>query len=305
MRRLLEVLDDVGAEVGLRGPVADSLGGLLLDHLLHGDLLGRGDVLGAGQAQALHPVEDDVAPGLRLLGVEHRVVGGRLLDDAGEQGGLAQVELRRADTEVVERGRLDAVGLVAVVDEVEVALEDLVLGEVLLDVQRVLQLLELARVGLVDGGLRGVLVAPLQRVLLEGDLHELLGERRGALHVAALQVGDQRPAEAADVEAAVLVEARVLDRDLRVLHVLVDLLQRHDDAVLVVRVGDQLPVGIEDAGLLGQRRHGELARQVVEEADPALGRLARGADRRDREPSHQQPGHRAEHDEAKQEPEHG
>ena len=38
---------------------------------------------------------------------------------------------------------------------------------------------------------------------------------------------------------------------------------------------------------------------------PPLAAWPGGADRRDGEPGHQQPGHRAQHDEAEQEPEHG
>ena len=65
------------------------------------------------------------------------------------------------------------------------------------------------------------------------------------------------------------------------------------------------PTAHQPRRLLGQRRDGELARQVVEEVDPTLGHLTGRTDRRDGEPSHQQPGHRAEHDETEQEPKHG
>jgi hypothetical protein len=238
------------------------------------------------------------------LGLQHRVERRGLLDDAGEQGGLAEVELGGGDAEVVLGRSLDAVGLVAVVHEVEVALENLLLGEVLLDVQGVLEFLELAGVGLLDRSGGGILVPVAQRAVLQRDLDVLLREGRRSLGVAALEVGDHGPAEAAHVEAVVLVEARVLDGQLRVLHVLRDLRQRHDDAVLVVRVGDHLAVGVEDARLLRQRRDRELARQVVEDPDATLGHLTGGPDRRDRQPSHQQPGNRAEHDETEKQSEH-
>ena len=55
---------------------------------------------------------------------------------------------------------------------------------------------------------------------LEGVLDELLGDRRGALRGAVAEdVLDQGAADALEVDAAVLVEARVLDRDHGVLDV--------------------------------------------------------------------------------------
>ena len=101
-----------------------------------------------------------------------------------------------------------------------------------------------------------------------------------------------------------LVEAAVLDRDLRVLHVLGDLLQRDDDAVLVVRGGDQPAVGVEILRLLGQRRDGELARQGVEQLDAGLGGAARGAHRRDHQTSGEQAHHHRRGDEGAQQAEH-
>src|SRR4029077_19317487 len=54
-------------------------------------------------------------------------------------------------------------------------------------------------------------------------LDELLGDRRTALHRAAVRdVGPDRAGHAAEVDAAVLVEALVLDRNDRVLHPRVD-----------------------------------------------------------------------------------
>ena len=48
--------------------------------------------------------------------------------------------------------------------------------------------------------------------------------------------------------------------------------ERDVDAVLVVERGDQVAVAVDDAGLLGQRLHGELGGQVVH----AAGHVARG-----------------------------
>ena len=68
-----------------------------------------------------------------------------------------------------------------------------------------------------------------------------------------------------------LIETAVLDGDLGLSHDRGDLGERHDDAVLVVRGGDQRAVAGQDAGLLGQRVLGELAGQRVKDADPLAG----------------------------------
>ena len=188
-RLLLEPGDDVVAEVGVGRGGAGVLRGGDVELDLGG--LGRGPLLVADQPQLVHPVQDDVAPGQGGLGEVHRVGGARALGQAGQQGGLGQGEGGGADPEVVPRGGLDAVGLVAVVGEVEVALEDLVLGQLLLEGDRVLELLQLAAVAgqplARDGRLRGGLVVVAQGVLLQGELDVLLGQRRGALGVAAAQ----------------------------------------------------------------------------------------------------------------------
>ena len=109
--------------------------------------------------------------------------------------------------EVDARGGLDAVGALAEVHGVQVLGEDLLLGPLALELvgeRRLLQLLEERAVLLRD-----------QRVL-----DELLGDRRGALRGAlAAHVLPQRARDALVVDALVLVEALVLDRDHGVLDV--------------------------------------------------------------------------------------
>ena len=77
-------------------------------------------------------------------GVLGRVVAARALDQAGEHRGLRKRQLVGRGVEVVVGGRLDAVRAVAEVGDVEVVLEDLVLGVVVLDPDGVAQLEELA-----------------------------------------------------------------------------------------------------------------------------------------------------------------
>ena len=106
-------------------------------------------------------------------------------------------------------------------------------------------------------------------------LRELLGERRPALgHATGLDVLDEGARDALPVDRAVLPEALVLDRDGRVLHQPVDLVERHGLAVLEARdARDQLvdarllrAVALVDLGVLAER-HGRHVRELVERAD--------------------------------------
>ena len=149
-----------------------------------------------------------------------RVERARGGDHRGQQRGLVRLQDRRAGRlvlaaaaaavvvvgEVGPRRRLDAVGAVAEVDLVEVVAEDLLLGPPAREVVRERGLAELLEDrALVLGG--------------ERELHELLRDRRGALQrLAGGDVLDGRAGDAAQVDAAVGVEAAVLDRDDRVLH---------------------------------------------------------------------------------------
>ena len=137
--------------------------------------------------------------------------------------------------EEAERGGLDAVVAVAEVGLVEVQREDLVLRVRALDQQRRERFLDLARVGLL----------PVQ----EAHARELLGDRAAALPARARPgVGQHRRADAHDVDAVVLVEPLVLDRDDRLADVARHLLERHLDALLLEDREHRL------VGLVEQRR---------------------------------------------------
>ena len=163
-----------------------------------------------------HPVQHHVAAALGTLGVVDRVVAERVLHQPGERGRLEEVEVLGVLGEEVSRGRLDAEGAVAEVGDVEVALEDPVLGVVLLEGDRVAQLADLAGVGLLGRG-RALLVA--LRLVEQGLLHHLLRDRRATLDRAAVGlVGDEGAERAPKVERTVVVVAVVLDRDDRLDH---------------------------------------------------------------------------------------
>ncbi|MEY9873177.1 hypothetical protein ABH931_002659 [Streptacidiphilus sp. MAP12-33] len=173
-------------------------------------------------------------------------------------------------TEVQLRGGLDSVGAAAEVRDVEVVVEDLLLAELLLQLDRVLQFLDLAAEGLPGRvGDAGRAVAGL---LDEDVLHVLLGQRRAALGDAAVgAVLEQCAQRALQVDRAVLVEAVVLDVHQRVLHHWGDLGDRHDCAVAGVDGGYHVAVGVVDLRRLRERRHDQVAGEVVEVVGRGLG----------------------------------
>jgi hypothetical protein len=151
----------------------------------------------------------------------------------------------------VPGGRLDAVGAVAEVRDVEVPLEDLLLGVVLLVRDGELELPDLAGDRLLRGRPHLLLGGGL---LHEGELDELLGDGRAALRLPVLggRVVQERTQRALEVECAVLVEAAVLDGQQGVVHLRADLLQRDVLPVLLVEVREQAAVGREQARGLGR-----------------------------------------------------
>src|SRR4249920_4060933 len=98
------------------------------------------------------------------------------------------------------RSLLDAVGARAEVDPVEIEFENLRLGELALEPDREQRLLQLT----------------IDRAFLREEkiFCELLRDRRATLGYAAVEdVGDEGAADAERVDAAMLVEAPILDGD--------------------------------------------------------------------------------------------
>ncbi len=243
---------------------------LVLDHLEHEALLARvglrplergeggesrAQLVGLGRverAHLRHPAEhvavaaEQALPRLRPLG---RVEVLRRVEDRGEHRALLDGQVLGVDAEVRLCRRLDAVGAAAEVDGVEVALEDLALGQLLLQLQGDERLLDLA----LERALGGQVV----------DLHVLLCDRRRALRRAALGVGEGGPQDALGIDAAVGPEGAVLGGDDRVTHMLGHLLERDRLAVLLhepaqtglaVLVVDVRGLGLEVLVGCGDRR---------------------------------------------------
>src|SRR5690606_3655749 len=134
------------------------------------------------------------------------VEAARVLDAAGEVGALLGGELLHRLAEERLGGRPDAVGAAAEVDGVEVLLQDRLLGEHLVQLDRDEDLLDL----------------PLDRALLGEAVvvaaGHLLGDRGGALHLLAADRAPQGADHAAEGDAGVLPEGVVLGGDDGVLY---------------------------------------------------------------------------------------
>ena len=206
--------------------------------------LGRG-----GVAVLDHGVEHE---GPARLGARHvldRVVIGGRLWEAREKGHLAEGQLVQVgDAEVRGRGRLQPVGLVPVIDLVEVHLEDLGLAERPRRLDREDRFFDLARERRV--------------VTEEARFDQLLRDRRAALRNASARAVDlDRANDATDVDAGVGPKGLVLDRDRRVLHPFGNGIDRDQIASFIrERVEEVLPASVVDVSGEGHRHRGEVAR---------------------------------------------
>lgn len=143
----------------------------------------------------------------------------------------------RRGAKIGARCGFDAEGAVAVGHDVEVAGEDLVFGEVVVQLAGHLHLAEFACVACLHGGgsfLLGVRVDQVHVVL-----HVLLVERGCTpADAAGKHVGGHRAKRPGPVHAVVVVEASILDGYDRVLHRLGDLVCGDIEAPLFVDPGD-------------------------------------------------------------------
>ena len=186
--------------------------------------------------QAQHVVEDLVAAGQRQVRIDRGVVLRRRVGKADEQRGLAQGEVGGALGQIRLGCGLDAVGAMAVIDGVEVHHEDFILGVHLFHLDGDVGLAHLT----LDGRIELFL-------LQDGVTHQLLGDGRGAL----VATGDGCHGSTRDtpqVDAAMLVEALVLDVDGALQHVRGNLVLGDGLAVLRVEARDLVAVAIDDLG---------------------------------------------------------
>ena len=164
--------------------------------------LGRRGVGGGDHPDLRHAGEDHGGAGLGELEIAGRRVARRRPDQAREHRRLGERQRARRLGEIAPGRGVGAVGATAQIDAIEIQLEDLRLVEAGLDPERVERLLDLAG------------EAALGRE--EHQLRELLADRAAALdHAAGLEIADEGAADADRIDARMLVEAPVLDRDHR------------------------------------------------------------------------------------------
>src|SRR5439155_16945124 len=178
-------------------------------------------------------------PRARVPGVSDRIIEAGVGWDPRQQRRLGERELLGRLVEVDPRRLLDAVRSVAEVDRVQVRGQDPLLLPALLELP----------------GERRLAHLPPERPLAPhaGVLDELLRDRRAALDDAfAADVRPERAHDAANVDAAVLVEAPVLGRDDGLLHPGRDLIRVDEDAILVAAQDgeDRLAVARVDVAVL-------------------------------------------------------
>jgi hypothetical protein len=225
----------------------------------------------------------DHQPGARrgAFGVVDRVEGRRRVEDGSEDRRLGDGDVAGGLAEELLRCLLHPDGAGAEIGPVEIELEDLVLGEPVLQPQGEDGFLELALVGAVG--------------LEEQVLGQLLGDGRAALDDAAgLLVGDEGAHQADGIDAEVMLEAAVLDGDDGFGHVARQLADAHLVAEERAAFGHHMAVGRQQhhAGLaLGQLEEAAFVEIVVDvgrgadadDAGPDAQRGAPGDDAQDRE----------------------
>ena len=146
-----------------------------------------------------HPPQHQIAPFEGPFGAVDGVAAFRLLDDAGQHRVLRESQLIDRLAVVGLRRRLHPVGALAEGHDVHVELQDLLLGELLLDLQRQQHLLEFAD--------------ELLLVAERDDLRQLHRERtRAGAHVGGEQAQNV-VRQGHEVDSAVRVEALVLGAD--------------------------------------------------------------------------------------------
>ena len=199
-----------------------------------------------------HRCQDRVAAFLSGFRMGQGIVLDRRLDEAGEERSLQVVQFRRGLGKVALRGGLDAVGDGAEGGDVEVTRQDFVLRLGLLQRQRVLDFAQFTLGGLLGCCAHLLCVALEVAALCQRVTHVLLGDRRSALAAALAQVRHERASDAGGIDAVVLVEALIFDRDDCLLHNVSDVGAGHHDALLVVEVRDHAAGRIEELRLLGR-----------------------------------------------------
>ena len=193
----------------------------------------------SNMSQLGHPPQNVVLPLPGALQIRYRVVHGGRLGQPGEHGGLGEAQLLERFAEVDLRRGGKAVSALPQINLVHVELEDLVLGQAVLDLEGEEHFVQLAR---------GCFLRGEEKVARH--LHR---DGAGALAAAAGdEVGVGRAQHSYIIDARVLIEALVLGGKDGVLERVGDFLDRHHRATLLAELADQHALrGVNPQGNLG------------------------------------------------------
>ena len=196
--------------------------------------------------QLVHAAQHIVFAHRRALGIDDGVVSRRRHGKTCDRSGFANGELVEFLAEVDLRGRGKAVGTLTEIDLVEIDLENLVLGEMALDLVGHGHFIELARVRALG-----------TQKEVTGHLH---GDGRAALTSASREnVGERSAGNAHEFDAGVLVKTVVFGRENGIANKARNFVEAHEVAALLAVFADQGAVGAPDA----QRNLGLIFRQRI------------------------------------------
>ena len=207
-----------------------------------------------------------VIPVFALPGIQvpPRVIVIGIIGGAGQDRAFPQGQFPKVFTEVTLGSHLHAVVILPQVDRVQIALQDLILGIPVFQLQRQVSLLDFPLVAL---------FRRKQRVF-----DQLLGDCGTALCPGRSQVGNKGADDTLQVYAAVGIETRILHRDERVAQPLWHGAQGNQHAVFRAFVfGNQIIIGIIDKGCLRLAVQGNQI-QFRRRIDIALGDPRQGAE---------------------------
>ena len=203
------------------------IGGVLLGGDRRLDCLGV--FLGGDVAELQHASQHIVAAGEGAGRVGQRVVCGRGLGQPGNHRDFGQAEFSQGLAVIDPGGGADTVGAVTQVDLVEIQRKDLFLAELLFDIDRQKDLIQLAQVGLFPG-----------QVEVACHLH---GDSAAPLFsFACKRKGDAGAQESAYIDTGVSEEGGILGGGNRLHQSLGQLFIAHRSAALFAEFSDQFVV---------------------------------------------------------------
>ena len=206
-----------------------------------GHLLGRLAILRFGDpSQALHPVENGIGPVEDPFVVATGIIVARRIGQAHQNGNLFEGQIFELFVEIALGGGFDPVVVVAVGDFVEIALDNLLFAQDILDLDGQDRLFDLPGQFFLTGE--------------ELVLDQLLGQRGTSFHeMARLDIGDKSTDNGVGVDAVVFEETGIFRGDQRLHQLGRKFVKRGVEAMTALEdIGQMPPMPVQDfAGELG------------------------------------------------------